>query len=365
MSRTALLLAVLCLAAVTANAQEPGVIGPILDLGAPTIRVALTGDAYLLRTCKLDLPAGKTVVAYPFARFDTPLDAVRIEVLSPAAGVELSGTTLAPDSKDVVRWTLTAREATAAQIRITHALKGVDWRIEYGADLDRAAQKLNLSGQFIVTNKTKLDWRGAQVQLPDGTCVALDLEQGQTAQIPVAVGAGIAYDCTLMYDPSRYGNNVTPVIRALRDGTDAFCGRRLLAGKVRIFAAGTPREYLGDDSLALLPSAEPLEIKLPGVSDVQVARRVAKSTQVEPRTDIRDKVILFTQDDDIEYEIRNLRRAPVTLLVRDKLDGDWGVQKSSLTVTKTDGDTAEWTTSLQPGETQKVTYTIRRLNQQP
>lgn len=365
MPRCALLVAVLSLAAVAAGAQESGLFGPTLSLGAPTIRIPLSGDAYLLRTCTVALPAGETTVAYPFARFETPLDAVRFEVLAPAAGVDVSRANLAPDSKDTVRWVLAAREATEARVRIGHALKGVEWRVEYAADLDRARQRLTLNGQFIVTNRTKLDWRGAQMQLPDGSCQTLDLPQGQTVQVPFAIGTDIPYESALAYDPARYGNGVTPVVRTLRDGTDAFSVRRLLAGKVRLFAAGAPREFLGEDNIALLPANEPLEIRLPAVTDVQVSRRVAKSTQVDPRTDIRDKVVLFHQDDEIEYDVRNLRRAPVTLVVRDKLDGDWSVPKSSLTVAKTDADTAEWSVSLQPGETQKVTYTVRRINQQP
>lgn len=365
MSRCALLLAVLCLAAVPAGAQESGIFGPTLDAGYPTLRLPLSGDAYLLRTFPLELPAGETVVAYSFARFETPLDAVRFEVLSPAAGVEISRATLAPDSKDTVRWTLTAREAARAQVRLGHPLKGVEWRVEYVAELDRTRQKLALSAQFFVTNRTKIDWRGAQVRFPDGTCATLDLVQGQSAQVPVVVGAEIPYEAVLAYDPARYGNGVTPVIRVVREGTDAFSARCLPAGKVRVFAAGTPREYLGEDSLAFLPASEPLEIKLPAVSDVQVSRRVAKSTQVEPRTDIRDKVVLYHQDDEIEYEVRNLRRVPVTVMVRDKLDGDWNIQKSSMPITKADADSAEWSLTLHAGETQKVTYTVRRLNQQP
>jgi hypothetical protein len=353
------------LLAVTAAAQEPGLFGPTVQLDAPTLYLPLSGDAYVVRAFTLDLPPGETVIAYPFARFETPLDAVRFEVLSPTSGVQVGGAMLAPESKDVVRWSLTARDRTRAQARISHPLKGVEWRIEYTADLDRTRQKLTLNGQFFLTNRSIIDWHGTRVQFPDGTGATVELPQGQSTQIPVAVAAEIPYEAALVCDPARYGNGVTPIIRAVREGGDAFSRRPLLPGKVRIFAAGVPREYLGEDRLPFLPASEPLEMNLPAVNDVVVVRRVAKSTQVEPRTDIRDKVVLYHQDDELEYEVRNLRRVPVMILVRDKFDGDWIVTKTNVPVNKADADTAEWSVTVQAGETRQVTYTVRRLNQQP
>ena len=137
------------------------------------------------------------------------------------------------------------------------------------------------------------------------------------------------------------------------------------AGKVRMYGPGSPGVYLGEADIPYLAPREPVDIKLGAVPDVPVARKLVSATKIDTKSDARDKLVLFNEDDAVELEVKNLRKVPVELLVRDDIAGDWSIVNQSDPFKRVDVDTIEFSVKLEPGETRKVTYTARRYNLQP
>lgn len=347
------------------GADDTGHVATALDLADPEIRLPLAGDALVRRTATMALQAGPNLLAFPFGRLDMTLDALELEVVSPAEGVTITDTFITPDARDTVQWVLSAREPCEVTIVVAHPLKGIEWRVEYTATMHREAEALSIGADIVLTNKSKLEFPAARLEMPTGGRVSTALRQNDTFQLPVFIADAVLYRSLFVYDPARFGGTVTAVLRVLRDRDDPFSTGPLPAGKVRIYAPGQPAAYVGEDALPYLPPRESVDLKLGAVPDVTVARKILKSSQVEVRSDVRNKLVLFHQDDEVEFEVKNLRRAPLVLHVRDRIEGDWTILRHSLPFERIDAATVEFVVPLGAGETRKLGYTARRHNLQP
>ena len=371
MSRTCLASSLLAALVVTlalclpVRADATGHVATAIEPADPEIRLPLTGDALVRRTATVALQAGPNLLAFPFGRLEIPLDTLELEVVSPAEGVTIADTFITPDARDTVQWVLSADEACEATLAVAHPLKGIEWRVEYTATMHREAEALSVGADIVLTNKSKLEFPAARLELPTGGRVSTALRQNDTFQLPAFTAEAVPYRSLFIYDPARFGGTVTAVLRVLRDRDDPFSTGPLPAGKVRIYAPGQPAAYVGEDAFGYLPPRESVDLKLGPVPDVTVARKLVKSTQVEVRSDVRNKLVLFHQDDEVEFEVKNLRRASLVLHVRDRIEGDWTILRHSLPFERIDAATVEFVIPLGAGETRKLGYTARRHNLQP
>lgn len=347
------------------GADDTGHVATAVALAEPEIRLPPAGDALVRRTATVALQAGPNLLAFPFGRLDIPLDALELDVVAPAEGVTISDTFIAPDARDTVQWVLSADEEREATLAIAHPLKGIEWRVEYTATMHREAEALTVGADIVLANKSKLDFPAARLELPTGDRVSTALRQNDTFQLAVFAAEAIPYRSLFVYDPARFGGTVTAVLRVLRDRDDPFSTGALPSGRVRIYAPGQPAAYVGEDTIGYLPPRESVDLRLGPVPEVTVARKLVKSTQVEVRSDVRNKLVLFHQDDEVELEVRNLRRSPLVLHVRDRIEGDWSILRHSLPYERIDAATVEFVIPLAAGETRKLAYTARRHNLEP
>lgn len=345
--------------------DDTGHVVTAMVLRDPVIRLPISGNALVRQTVEVDLQEGSNVVSFAFGRLEIPLDTLELEVLSPSEAVAVRDMRIAPDSRDTVRWELAADEACRATLAIRHPLKGIEWRVEYAAVINRDAETLDISANAILTNNSKLEFAGARLEIPGGHEVVTDLKQSDTFQLPLFTATGVPCRSLFVYDPSRYGGSTTAVLRVLRDRGDRFSAGPLMAGKVRIYGPGAPAAYIGEDELPYLPPHESVDMKLGALPGVTVARKLVKSAQVGVKSDIRKKLVLFNQDDEVEFEVKNLCKSPVVLYIRDKIADDWAILRHSMPFEKIDAGTVEFVVSVQANETRKFTYVARRFNLQP
>jgi hypothetical protein len=83
------------------------------------------------------------------------------------------------------------------------------------------------------------------------------------------------------------------------------------------------------------------------------------------RTDVRNKLVLYDMDDQVEWVVSNPRNVPAQVVVRERAEGDWSVVKCGVDWTRVDADNLDLTVPLKPGETRKVACRIRRHFLQP
>ncbi len=351
--------------AVPPAAAEPGHLVAAAAPQAPVLRLPLSGDAWLQQTFSVLLAPGPNDLSFAFGRLEVSLDDLDLAVLSPTAGVSVAAISIPPDARDTIIWELDAEQACQATLALSHPLKGIDRRVDYTAILHADGQNLDVAAKLVVANHSKLVFDSAKLLLPDGRELTAALPQGDTFELPLFSAPGVAYKPRLIYDTDRYGTAVAAVLRLGREGDDTFSAGSLTGGKITFRTPGDAGGYVGDDNLPLLPPHEPVDVKLGAVPEITVTRTLVASTQAPVKSDVRGKLALFNQEDDVELEVKNLRPTPVTVTLRDNIAGDWTMLRSSLPYTKFSAGTVEFLVSLQPGEAQKVKYLARRNNLQP
>lgn len=345
--------------------EQPGRLVTSTDLAGPILRLPISGDAWLRQTATVRLSAGPNDMAFAFGALEIPLDKLEIDITDPPGAVEITDTAIAPEDGGSILWRLSAAQNCAATMEIAFPLKGIEWRCEYDLSLPSDPAKVEVNAWAVITNKSKIEFPWAQLTFPGGHPLAAQLIQNETVKLPLFSAAGLACEPALVYDPAKYKGDVTAVLRLARDGQDVFSAKVVPGGKVIIRSPGPSATYLGEDTLPYLAPNERVDVRLGIVPEVTVARKVIKSTQVEPKTDVRNKLVLFHQDDEIEFEIKNMRKTAVRLELKDRIAGDWKMIKHSDPFEREDAETIRFDLELEPGTTRKVTYTARRMNLEP
>lgn len=365
MRTAAIALVIIFVLSGTCLGEQPGRLVTSTELADPRLRLPMSGDAWLQQTATVRLAAGPNAMAFAFGALEIPLDKLELDITDPAGAVEITDTAIAPEDGGSILWQLSAAQNCAATMEIGFPLKGIEWRCEYDLSLPIDPAKVDINAWAVITNRSKLEFPWAQLTLPGGHPLSAQLIQNETVKLPLFSATGLACAPAFVYDPAKYKGDVTAVLRLLRDGQDVFSARGVPAGKLTIHSPGPPTTYLGEDTLPYLAPSERVDVRLGIVPEVTVARKVVKSTQVEPKTDVRNKLVLFHQDDEIEFEIKNMRKTALRLEVKDRIPGDWKMVKHSDPFEREDGETIRFDLEVGPGATRKVTYTARRMNLEP
>jgi len=349
-------------------ADAPGHVVGAIGLEQPVVRLPRAGDAVVRQSARVHLSEGPNKLSFAFGSLGIPVDRLETTIASVTEGVTLESlgdATISPDAADALQWELQAPQACEAVLTFTYPLKGIERSVEYKAVVDNGADTLDISADLVITNKSKLQFDSALVQMPHGRRFTTGLPLNETFRLRLFEAIGVPYRRSFIYDPPRYSGGTTAVMTVLRNSGGAFAGEQVWAGKVRIHAADKPATYISEDSLPYLPPGEAVDIKLGTVPDVAVTRSITRSARIDLNSDIRNKLVLFDQEDTVEISITNSRQSPLMLLVRDTIKDDWTMVDHSLPFEQLDAETVQFVVSLEPGAASKITYKARRHNLQP
>lgn len=140
-----------------------------------------------------------------------------------------------------------------------------------------------------------------------------------------------------------------------RNAEEHGMGIPLPAGKLRVYKrddADDTLEFIGEDVIWHTPREEEVLIRLGSAFDLVGERR-----QVDFRVDYD----AHWMEEDIEVKLRNRKREPATILVKENLYRwvNWEITKKSHEFEKQDSRTIHFNIPLQPDEEATVTYTVR------
>ena len=336
--------------------------------GEPTHLWLQSGaDPWVWQLHTIHLPPGETRLTFPFAAGDVDLDTVHLELAAPQAGVTIGTRLQDPGVPRNITWLVSAEKDADARLRLGYVLKGIEWRIDYAANLNPDALTCDLQADFTITNHSKKEFRSVAIRLPDGQRLTTPLDLGQSTQFPLLRMKALPFTLSYIYDVPRYGDGVAAIFAHERKVGEQRADKPTIPGHVRIFGpgAGGAQSLIGEDNIPYCPPMEKLEFKIAGVPEVSVAKRRVSGTQVNQKQDVLKKLVMFDLDEEFEFAVRNNRRSDVTLVLRDNIAGAWEILKSSAAYTKVAGDQIEFSVALHPGDEAKVGYTVRHRNQQP
>lgn len=293
-----------------------------------------------------------------------------------------------------LQWKIDNRVAGRQSIETSYLADGLAWSADYLLDLDEDDRLADMSVWVSVDNHSGIDYRDARLQLvagemkratptpaPMGEMATLRMRADTVASQPlfeyhvyampgrVTLGNNETKQFELMSErriPLRKSYVLTSYVANRPSGEaetqrfdvhlafDNTFGDRpgvpLPRGRVRVFKEGAGgKQLLGEDSLADTPAGETVEVVTGKAFDL-VAERTQKSFR-------------RTGDNALEvgYEItlRNHKDRKVTMVLRERLFGDWTIVTESDPGTTADSATREYRVVLDPDAERTVSYTAR------
>lgn len=322
-----------------------------------------------------------------------------LDALPPGMSGGLEVQTILPEGK------------TGTVVVAQYLTPNLSWSADYEAILAPDAERLELSGYYVIQNDTVTNFEDSTVRLVAGDTTRLPAQDGiviaesavavralsaappQTTPGETTLGDVHVYDLpdTIRLAANRMTRRVllpstsVPVEKQyLLEGSGVVApnsprrkmeglrpsvslalvndtGQALPAGAIRVFGAlaedgpQAPPVILGEAQVSHLPEGETAEIRLGRAFDVTAERRVVSYEITGTAQDRWRQPYRATH----EITIRNGRSNDVDVAVQEFLNGrDWRIQGSSLPISDQDAGGARWTVPVPAGGKTVLTYTV-------
>ena len=278
--------------------------------------------------------------------------------------------------------------ATSAEVRyLTHQ---IGWHAEYVATVAADETQLDLAGWVSIDNRSGATYADAKIKLIAGDVnlvqdkavfapemamrrmAAADagfeekeffeyhlytlprpstLRDNEIKQLALFAPARVDAKKIFTYDGASDGKKVRVTMEFV-NAADAGLGIPLPKGVIRVMKADTDGslEFVGEDRIDHTPKDEKVRVLLGHAFDV-----VGERTQKD-RRQITDR----TTEEDFEIVLRNHKSDDITVVVTERMWGDWSILASSLAHRKKDANTAEWSVDVAQSGEARLTFTVRR-----
>jgi hypothetical protein len=177
------------------------------------------------------------------------------------------------------------------------------------------------------------------------------LHDNQTKQITLLTPRLVKAERTYLYDGAMTGEKVQVGVD-FENTTEAGLGLPLPMGKVRLFKvdeADGSSQFVGEDRIGHTPEGEPVELIVGSAFDI-----VGERTRLDYKR-LGDR----GRQESWRIELRNRKDEMVTVTVREHLGGEWKILSESMTGSKTDASTREWSVKVPAKNSAEVSYEVR------
>lgn len=305
-------------------------------------------------------------------------------------------------SRPTLLWDLESTRAGASQVELSYLTQGIRWEASYVLTLLPGGAQGDVQGWVTINNQSGATYRDAKLKLLAGDVQRLQPRQRAelardmavkaapagaggfqeeslfeyhlyTLQRPATIrdreikqlslleGTNLGIQKKLILDVGMRGympqegeigvNNLNPQVRVEFQNTkENRMGMPLPQGKVRVYQRDQSGsvQMLGEDQINHTPRNELVSLVVGRSFDVVGNYR---------RTNFQ-RLGANGARESFEVEVRNRKEVPETVIVRDRLWGDWRVTAKNQDFVKRDATTIEFTVKLEPNEVRKVTYAV-------
>lgn len=295
------------------------------------------------------LVQGRNQVDFSWANTRIDPDSLVLRILDAPDGAEPGAQVLSvsyPPHENALVWTVAARAAGTARMRISYILGGLSKSFHYRALADHAERTLLLSQYLQVSNSAQEAFASAILQAEVGPRLERPLGLDETKELRLNQFAAVPVRKTYTSDPLRFGyldraqDKLNVPMHYVIHNAGAPLGREALPeGKARIFQDDGQggSAFLGEDHGTFTAPDDELKLYLGLARDIVVRRSVERSE--------RQRIAgnLYRYDVTLKYEIENFKDSPATLdlvesvrHIRDSLygaverDPEWQLGQGSL-----------------------------------
>jgi hypothetical protein len=297
---------------------------------------------------------------------------------------------------------LASQQAGDVPVDLSYLTRGLSWSADYVAELSPDEKTLNLNGWVTLTNMSGIAYNDAKLQLVAGEVnqyqpqppmplaemaaadgmrrekmqseaafeyhlYSLDrpttLKENQTKQVALLAAEQVPVEKKyVLVNVAQLGGNygakvgeterVNAEVRVrLKNDEASHLGLPLPMGVVRVYKADSDGDaiFVGEDHIKHTPKNEDVDLMLGRAFDV-----TARGKQVDYKR-IADNVY----ENSYEIEVKNAKKEPVTVTLREFVPGDWEMLQESVKHEKVDASTAEWQLNVPAEGSAKLTYKVR------
>ena len=301
---------------------------------------------------------------------------------------------------------LDAARAGAQTVELSYLTGGLAWKADYVAELNAADTALDLNGWVTLTNTSGTAYPNAKLQLVAGDVNRVRdemrlaakssamRERAGAAAPAMAQEALFEYHLYTLARPTTIADNQTkqvallgaqsvPVTKELvLQGSDYYyrssvgaigqklkvgvfvqfanrdssrLGMPMPKGVVRVYkkdSAGNA-QFVGEDRIDHTPRNETVRLKLGEAFDVTADKKQTDFKRREPTN--RASYVFETA---YEIVLRNAKKEPVSVVVREPVPGDWTMLEESQGHAKVAAGTAEWNVKVPAGGSATLRYRV-------
>jgi hypothetical protein len=299
---------------------------------------------------------------------------------------------------------LASQQAGEALVDLSYLTRGLSWSADYVAELAPDEKTVNLNGWVTLTNMSGIAYNDAKLQLVAGDVnqyqpepprpmmeamgaaadgmrrekmvseaafeyhlYSLDrpttIKENQTKQVALLSAESIPVEKQyVLVNVAQLGGNygvkvgetqrVNAEVRIkIKNEEASHLGIPLPSGVVRVYKADSDGDaiFVGEDHIDHTPKNEKIDLMLGRAFDV-----TARGKQVSYER-ISDNVF----ENSYEIEVKNAKKEPVTVTLREFVPGDWKMLEESVKHEKVDASTAEWQLQVPAEGSAKLSYKVR------
>ena len=280
--------------------------------------------------------------------------------------------------------------AGSQTVELSYLSGGLAWKADYVAELNAADSALDLNGWVTLTNTSGTAYPNARLQLVAGDVNRVreelrvaarargDLAKAQAAPASMAQESLFEYHLYTLQRPTTIADNQTkqvsllaaggvPVTKELvLQGNDYYyrasvggigqkmkvavfvqlenretsrLGMPLPKGVVRVYKKDSSgnAQFVGEDRIDHTPRNETVRLKLGEAFEVTADKKQTDFKRREPTNQAS-----YVYESAYEIVLRNAKKEPATVVVREPVPGDWTMIEQSQRHTKVAAGTAEW-----------------------
>ena len=314
-------------------------------------------------------------------------------------------------SRPSLLWRLASERAGEQRVEARYMTQGMTWDADYVAVVNEDETEVDLTGWVTLRNNSGASYPDAALQLiagdvrrvtppPPAPVMARDaalsevavsyqapqqesffeyhlytfpnpttLEESETKQLELLSASEVGVGRRLIIDgsgsyfpfyrprrPGAVGQEVSAAVVLEVENAEANnMGMPLPAGTVRVYKADSrgSLQFIGEDAIGHTARNETLDLYIGDAFDVVGTRTDVSNRRVNDRT----------REITVEVEVRNRKETATTVDVVERVFyGDWEIRESTHEHTRLDAQTAQFTVTLGPNETETVRYTARLRN---
>ncbi|MCC5876945.1 MAG: hypothetical protein JJU11_12060 [Candidatus Sumerlaeia bacterium] len=284
----------------------------------------------LMEERTLSLQEGTNQINFTWQNVDIHPESVELQVVG-ADDIRVISTGF-PSRGNSLTWEVYSPRDIAQPVRVSYLLNGITQVTSYELHLGSSETEGEFRQYILISNVSGEDLVDAVIRAPFLGEIDRSLRNRESRRLLAKSVDALPLEKLFVSNPSWHhhagedGETISMVYELSNIASAGLGEARLPAGKIRVFATpdGDGSVFLGEDNITATAPGESASARLGVVSDVVLERSKMRDRQTNQRRNPRQQVVVFDQEIQLRYTLKNFKDEPVTIRVHERPpSGEW------------------------------------------